>query len=383
MASESDLVFPAKDRETLAEIAGWDAIRLPSFSAADFPVDVVRFSGSSSPPVVVSRARRAETLKALPATLRDRARAAFERAERIPARLGLAGGRSLDLARAPLVMGVVNVTPDSFSDGGLAFDRGRAVERALRLVEEGADVVDVGGESTRPANYGAAAEVPLEEELSRVIPVIRGIRRATSAPLSVDTRKAAVARAALGEGADAVNDVSALRHDPEMTSVVAGAGAGLVLMHMRGDDPRRMQDDTTYAHPVADVAEALAVAAAAARAAGLAADKIAIDPGLGFGKSPEGNLVLLRHLAALRTLGYPVAVGASRKGFVRRFSGVAEDSSVAERLPGSLAAVAAAAAAGAAVVRVHDAADTVRFLRMALAIARPEPAPARAREPVR
>ena len=383
MAAASDLVLPAKDRETLAEIAGWDAVRLPSFAASDFPVDVVRFAGSASPPVVVSRARRAETLKALPASLRDRARAAFERAERPPTRLALAAGRSLDLSGAPLVMGVVNVTPDSFSDGGLAFDRGRAVERALRLFEEGADVVDVGGESTRPSSYGAAAEVPLEEELSRVVPVVRGIRRASASPLSVDTRKAAVARAALAEGADAVNDVSALRHDPEMAGVVAAAGAGLVLMHMRGDDPRRMQDDTTYAHPIADVAEALAAAAAAAREAGVAPEQIAVDPGLGFGKSPEGNLILLRHLPAFRTLGFPVAVGASRKGFVRRFSGVAEESSVAERLPGSLAAVGAAAAGGAALVRVHDVSDTVRFLRMAGAIARPAAAPARAREVVR
>jgi len=383
VAAASDLVLPAKDRETLAEIAGWDAVRLPSFAASDFPVDVVRFAGSASPPVVVSRARRAETLKALPASLRDRARAAFERAERPPTRLALAAGRSLDLSGAPLVMGVVNVTPDSFSDGGLAFDRGRAVERALRLFEEGADVVDVGGESTRPSSYGAAAEVPLEEELSRVVPVVRGIRRASASPLSVDTRKAAVARAALAEGADAVNDVSALRHDPEMAGVVAAAGAGLVLMHMRGDDPRRMQDDTTYAHPIADVAEALAAAAAAAREAGVAPEQIAVDPGLGFGKSPEGNLILLRHLPAFRTLGFPVAVGASRKGFVRRFSGVAEESSVAERLPGSLAAVGAAAAGGAALVRVHDVSDTVRFLRMAGAIARPAAAPARAREVVR
>ncbi|HTO75661.1 MAG TPA: dihydropteroate synthase [Thermoanaerobaculia bacterium] len=387
MAAESDLVFPAKDRETLAEIAGWDALRLPSFAASDFPLDVVRFSGSASPPVVVSRARRAETLKALPATLRDRARAAFERAERAPARWGLAGGRALELGQAPLVMGVVNVTPDSFSDGGLAFDRDRAIERALRLFEEGAHVVDVGGESTRPSTtaYGSASEVSLDEELSRVVPVVRGIRRASAAPLSVDTRKAAVARAALAEGADAVNDVSALRHDPEMAGVVAAAGAGLVLMHMRGDDPRRMQDDTAYAHPVADIAEALAAAAAAARAAGTAPGKIAVDPGLGFGKSPEGNLALLRHLAAFRTLGFPVAVGASRKGFVRRFSGIAEDSSAADRLPGSLAAVAAAAAAGAALVRVHDVADTVRFLRMSLALSRPAPvaASARAREEVR
>jgi len=327
---------------------------------------------------VVSRARRAETLKALPATLRDRAKAAFERAERPPARLAMARDGWLDLSHGPAVMGVINVTPDSFSDGGLHFDRARAIERALALYEEGAAIVDVGGESTRPSNYGAASEVPLEEELSRVVPVVAGIRRATRAPISVDTRKAEVARAALEAGADAVNDVSALRHDPEMPALVARARAGLVLMHMKGNDPRRMQDDTSYAHPLADIAEILAAAAGAAIDAGLPADRIALDPGLGFGKSPEGNLLLLRHLSAFRSLGFPVAVGASRKGFVRRFSGVAEDSSAAERLPGSLAAVAAAAAAGAAIVRVHDVAETARFLKMARAIGEPHPAAAAA-----
>jgi dihydropteroate synthase len=374
MGAPADLVFPAGDRERLAEIAAWDGVRTPSFAAADFPVDVVRFGGSSSPPLVVSRARRAETLKALPASLRDRARQAFERAERPAGRLALARGGQLDLSAGTAVMGVVNVTPDSFSDGGLHFDRGRAVARALEMFGEGAAIVDVGGESTRPATYGAAAEVGIEEELSRVIPVVEGIRRASGAPVSVDTRKAAVARAALGAGADAVNDISALRHDPAMAETVAEAGAGLVLMHMKGDDPRRMQDDTRYGHPVADVAEVLLAAAARALEAGVSGDRIAIDPGLGFGKSPEGNLVLLRHLAAFRALGFPVAVGASRKAFVRRFSEIGEDASAADRLPGSLAAVAAAAAAGAAIVRVHDVAETVRFLRMARAIATAAPA---------
>ena len=378
MTVVSDLVIPARDRDSLAEIAGWDGLRTASFSASDFPVDVVRFALSPSPPVVVSRARRAETLKALPATLRDRAKAAFERAESPPARLGLARDGSLDLSHGPAVMGVVNVTPDSFSDGGLHFDRARAIERALALYEEGAAIVDVGGESTRPSNYGAAAEVPVEEELSRVVPVVAGIRRSTGAPISIDTRKAEVARAALDAGADAVNDVSALRHDPQMPTVVARARAGLVLMHMKGDDPRRMQEDTSYAHPLADIAQILAAAAGAAIDAGVPSDRIAVDPGLGFGKSPEGNLLLLRHLSAFRSLGFPVAVGASRKGFVRRFSGVAEDSSGAERVPGSLAAVAAAAGAGAAIVRVHDVAETARFLRMARAIGEPRPAAAAA-----
>jgi dihydropteroate synthase len=374
----ADLVLPAADAGRLREIASWDRFRPASIAASEYPVDVVRLQGSSSPPLVLSRARRADSLRALPASLRERARAAFERAERPAPRLQLAGGRQLDLAGGPVVMGVVNVTPDSFSDGGLTFDRGRAVERALGLFEQGAAIVDVGGESTRPSSYGEASTVTAEEELSRVLPVIAGIRRATPLPISVDTRKAEVARAALGAGADAVNDVSALRHDPAMAAEVGQARAGLIVMHMKGDDPRRMQDDVSYAHPIADIAEALAAAAEAALAAGVPAEGIAIDPGLGFGKSPEGNLLLLRHLAGFRSLGLPVAVGASRKGFVRRFSGVAEESSSFERLPGSLAAVAAAAAGGAAIVRVHDVSETVRFLRMARAIGEPAASPARA-----
>jgi dihydropteroate synthase len=364
VAVSADLVFPAATAELLREIASWDGIRLATFAAAEFPVDVVRFERSASPPVVVSRARRAETLKALPASLRQRAVDAFSRAEKRPGHLAIARGRTADLGSPPAVMGVVNVTPDSFSDGGDYLDPARAVERALEMFDAGAAIVDVGGESTRPANYGAAAPVPVEDEIARVLPVVEGIRRATDRPISVDTRKAAVARRALGAGADVVNDVSALRYDPGMIAVLAEADAGVLLMHMRGSDPRTMQADTSYAHPVADVASELAAAAAKALEAGVAPDRIAIDPGLGFGKSPEGNLLLLRHLRAFASLGFPVAVGASRKGFVRRFSGVAEDSSATERLPGNLAALAAARAGGAAVVRVHDVAESVRFLKM-------------------
>ena len=370
-AAIADLVFAANDREALLEICSWDGFRPATFAASDFPVDVVRLEGSVSPPLVISRARRAETLKAMPATLRSRAQAAFERIARRPARLRLGNGKSLDLSSAPAIMGVVNVTPDSFSDGGLAFDAQRAAERALALFEEGAAMVDVGGESTRPASYGAALEVPADEEIRRVAPVIASIRKQTDLPLSVDTRKASVARAALEAGADCVNDVSALRFDPEMARVCAGSGAALILMHMKGRDPRTMQDDVSYAHPVAEVAEHLARAAALALDAGVAADAIAVDPGLGFGKSVEGNFVLLRHLASLRSLGWPVAVGASRKAFVRRGSGVPDDSGNPERLAGSLACLAAAAGAGAALVRVHDVADSARFLRMLRAIGRP------------
>ncbi len=367
----TDLVIPAVDAAVLSEIAGWDGFRPATFPAADFPVDVVRLDGSSSPPLVISRARRAESLKALPASLRERAGAAFAAAAHRNLRLTLAHGRSLDLASGPLVMGVVNVTPDSFSDGGLYLDRDRAVARALELFAGGAALVDIGGESTRPGTYGAADEVSPEEETARVVPVIEAIRRETAAPLSIDTRRAAVAMAAIQAGADLVNDVTALRFDPAMAATVARTGAGTILMHMRGLDPRTMQSDTTYPHLLADVAGALAEAVARAAAAGVPSGGIAVDPGLGFGKSPEGNLVLLRHLGAFRSLGLPIVIGASRKGFVRRFSGVAEDSPASDRLPGSLACAAAAADGGAALVRVHDAVETVRYLRMRGAIATP------------
>jgi len=215
--------------------------------------------------------------------------------------------------------------------------------------------------------------VPTAEEIRRVRPVVLGLRRQTSAPISVDTRKAAVARAALDAGADCVNDVSALRFDPEMATALGQAGCGVLLMHMRGQDPRRMQDDVSYAHPVADVAKELSLAAGRALEAGATSDAIAIDPGLGFGKSPEGNLLLLRHLAAFRSPGFPVAVGASRKAFVRRFSGIDDGASNAERLPGSLACLASAVRAGASILRVHDVADSMRFLRMLRAIETPAP----------
>lgn len=371
MPVPADLVFAAANAEALREIASWDGFRPATFAASEFPVDVLRFERSTSPPVVLSRARRAESLKALPVSLRERAQRAFERAERPIACLALARGGRLDVSGGPAVMGVVNVTPDSFSDGGLHFDRGRAVARALEMFEAGAAIVDVGGESTRPASYGEAASVPAAEEMDRVLPVIRGIRAESDRPVSIDTRKASVAQAALAAGADLVNDVSALRYDPEMLPTVVEGGAGVVLMHMRGTDPRTMQADTTYAHPVSDVASELAAAASRAIDAGVVPDRIAVDPGLGFGKSAAGNLQLLRHLSALRSLGFAVAVGASRKAFVRRFSGVGDGASSEERLPGSLAALAAARSAGAAIVRVHDVEESVRFLRMMDAIETP------------
>ena len=375
MKVSADLVLPAANAAALSEIASWDGFRPATFAASEFPVDVVRLEGSSSPPLVLSRARRAESLKALPATLRNRAQEAFARAGRRADRLELAHGRSLALAGGPAVMGIVNVTPDSFSDGGLYFDRARAAARVLEVFEEGAAIVDIGGESTRPANYGEMEDVPAEEEIRRVVPVIEAVRAKTASPISIDTRKAAVAREALAAGADLVNDVSAFRHDLDMAGLVAREGAGAILMHMKGTDPRAMQRDVSYAHPLADVASELANALTRALEAGISPDRLAVDPGFGFGKGPEGNLLLLRHLEAFRTLGFPVAAGASRKGFVRRFSGVAEAAPNVERLPGSLACLAAAARAGASIVRVHDVAESVRFLRMLSAIEAPAPRP--------
>ena len=374
MAVSADLVIPASSQAELVEICSWDGFRPGTYPATEFPVDVVRFAGASGRPVVLSRSKRAESLKALPGTLRTRAQAAFERAAARPATFRLPRGRRLDLSAGVVLMGIVNVTPDSFSDGGLRLDSGRAVADALRMYEEGAGIVDVGGESTRPRNYGEAVEVPASEEIRRVIPVVEGIRRASDRPISVDTRKAEVARAALASGADIVNDVSALRFDPAMAVEAARGDAGLVLMHMRGLDPRRMQEDLAYRHLLGEVAAALAESAGAALDAGVPADAIAVDPGFGFGKTPEGNLLLLRHLAAFRSLGFPVAAGASRKGFVRRFSGVGDAASAVERLPGSLACLAAGVAAGASLVRVHDVAESARFLRMLAAIREPAPA---------
>jgi len=259
----------------------------------------------------------------------------------------------------PLVMGIVNATPDSFSDGGESFSRDAAVARGLKLAAEGADIIDVGGESTRPSAYGLADVVAPDEEIRRTEPVVRELARRLPTPISIDTRKAAVAAAALNAGASVINDVTALRYDPEMAQLASRCGAALVLMHMRGTDPRTMQSDLEYADLVGEVADDLRRAADRARAAGVPDGALAVDPGLGFGKSPAQSLALLAHLRDLGPLGYPLVVGASRKGFVRRFAGLPAGSSPRRALAGSLAAAAAAADRGAAVVRVHDVAETV------------------------
>jgi len=278
--------------------------------------------------------------------------------------LRFARGAPLRPAGRPWVVGILNVTPDSFSDGG-RFERPEAaLAHAERLAAEGADIIDIGGESTRPG----AAPVDAETEMARVLPAIETIRRALPGlRISVDTRRAAVARHALEAGADLVNDVSGGR-DPAMFPVVAAAAAPILLMHMRGE-PATMQCDTRYGDLLGEVAAALEAAAGAAREAGVADDRILVDPGLGFGKSADGNEALLSQLGALRSLGLPIAVGASRKAFLGRRTGVSEPSA---RIAASVAAAVVATLEGAAMVRVHDVAATLEALAVAVAVRRPK-----------
>ncbi len=256
----------------------------------------------------------------------------------------------------PFIMGIVNVTPDSFSDGGRWADPEAAVAHALSLAEEGADLVDLGGESTRPG----APEVPADEELRRVVPVIERLRaRGFSLPISVDTSKGQVGRAALAAGADLVNDVRALA-DPDLARAAAEAGAAVVLMHSRGPSASR----AAYGDVVAEVKAELAAALARAEAAGVARERTILDPGLGFAKTPAHSLALLGALPALRALGRPLLVGPSRKSFLGAVTGAPVD----RRLPGTLAAVTAAVLGGAEWVRVHDVAPAREAARVAAAI---------------
>lgn len=261
---------------------------------------------------------------------------------------------------APAVMGIVNVTPDSFSDGGVHFEREKAIEAALRMVEDGAAIIDVGGESTRPGSEGATEEV----EIARVVPVIEGIRRRSDVAISIDTRKAAVAAAAFDAGAGILNDVSALRHDSALAPLAASRGVHVILMHMLGE-PRTMQQNPQYDEVVKDVGRELAEWRDAAIAAGIAPEHILVDPGIGFGKTFEHNLALLARCDELTAIA-PVVIGASRKAFIGHLTGRPAGP---ERAIGSLAAVAAAQRGGAAVVRVHDVRETVDFLKVAAAIA--------------
>jgi dihydropteroate synthase len=258
----------------------------------------------------------------------------------------------------PAIMGVLNVTPDSFSDGGLFLDPEAAVAHGRRLAGESADLIDVGGESTRP---GAAA-VSLEEELRRVIGVVEALASEIDLPLSIDTSKAGVARAALAAGASFVNDVTALRGDPAMAGVVAEAGVDVCLVHMKGE-PRTMQDDPRYDDVVGEVRDFLEERLEAAVAAGIPEDRVWLDPGIGFGKTVEHNLELIRRLDVIVAIGRPVVFGASRKRFIGHLTGRPE----AERIAGTVAANVLALERGATMFRVHDVGETRDALRVATA----------------
>jgi dihydropteroate synthase len=258
--------------------------------------------------------------------------------------------------RRPLVMGVVNVTPDSFSDGGRFLGSEAAVAHARRLLAEGADMLDIGGESTRPG----AQPVSVAEELDRVLPLVRAIRAESAAPISIDTMKPEVMRGAAAEGATLWNDVTALRFSPASLETAAELGCEVMLMHMQGE-PRTMQDDPVYGDVVAEVCAFLQARAEAAIAAGVRREAIWLDPGIGFGKTLEHNLDLLANLDRLKGLGFRVALGVSRKRFIRAIDPEAVESS--DRLGGSLAGALVGAEAGVDVVRVHDVRETVQAFR--------------------
>ncbi|MCK4547849.1 MAG: dihydropteroate synthase [Candidatus Eisenbacteria sp.] len=273
------------------------------------------------------------------------------------------GAYRLPLESRTLVAGVLNVTPDSFYDGGRYSETEAAVARAHEMVREGADLIDIGGQSSRPFSK----PVTEEEELARIGPVLDRLQGRIDVPVSIDTCRSGVARYAISRGACIVNDITALTHDREMLPLVAGEGVAVVLMHMRGA-PGIMQVDTRYDDLVGEVKSYLFERASAVSGAGLESARIVIDPGIGFGKSVEGNLELLRRLSELKELGYPVLVGASRKSFIGLLLGVPEE----ERLEGSLGAAAAAVMNGADVVRVHDVKQTVQAIRVVDAIRREE-----------
>ena len=268
------------------------------------------------------------------------------------------GNLRYDFTTRTFLMGVLNVTPDSFSDGGRYFDLEKAVEHARQLERDGADFLDVGGESSRPG----AQPVSAEEETRRVIPVIKKLSRELSIPISIDTTKSIVAQEALRAGATIVNDISGLRYDASMPKVIADHSATAVLMHMKGD-PRTMQQNPRYDDVVGEVSAFLQRQAVVAERAGIT--QIILDPGIGFGKTLAQNVTLIRHLRALVELGYPVLVGPSRKSFI----GAILDLSVDDRMEGTAAAVSASVLFGASVVRVHDVKQMKRVVKVADTIA--------------
>jgi dihydropteroate synthase len=261
-------------------------------------------------------------------------------------------GRLLGLNKKTCIMGILNVTPDSFSDGGKYFDKGKAVEHALRMVREGASIIDVGGESTRPG----ARDVSVNEELLRVIPVVKAISKKTGALISIDTKKAEVAARAIEAGATIINDISALNADPLMAKVAAKYSATVILMHMKGT-PRDMQKSPRYSNLISEIKKYFKRSIHTARRAGINEKNIIIDPGIGFGKTVNHNLEILNRLDEFKEFGRPICVGVSRKSFIGKVLG---SSSTDDRLAGTIAACVFAITKGAQILRVHDVAQAAQ-----------------------
>jgi dihydropteroate synthase len=267
---------------------------------------------------------------------------------------------SLDFSKKTYIMGVLNVTPDSFSDGGLFFSEKKAIEHAFRLIEDGADIIDIGGESTRPGSE----PIPIEEEIRRTVPVIKAISKEIKVPISIDTYKSELARHALDTGASIVNDISGLRFDPDMPKVVAEYGVPAIIMHIKGR-PKDMQQNPVYEALLPEIMDYLKVSIGLAIKSGISEDKIIIDPGIGFGKTLEHNLEIIKNLKEFTLLGKPIAIGVSRKAFIGKILG---DVPPLERLEGTAAAVAISIFNGANIVRVHDVKEISRVVKVADAI---------------
>jgi dihydropteroate synthase len=264
---------------------------------------------------------------------------------------------NFDFSKRTYIMGILNITPDSFSDGGLFYTKDTAVDHALKMYDEGADIIDIGGESTRPG----AESVSLEEEMKRVIPVIEELAKKLPIPLSIDTYKSRIAQAALSAGASLVNDISGLKFDPEMSAVVAGYKVPVVIMHIKGT-PKNMQKNPSYTALIPEIMDYLRGGLKIARDAGIAEDNIIIDPGIGFGKTVEHNLEIIKRLDEFRGFEKPILIGPSRKSFIGK---ILNDLPVTERLEGTAAAAAIGILNGANIIRVHDITAMVRVARVA------------------